>query len=498
MTENYLVIDQGGHSSRAIVFNSEGRELVSSSVSVATSYPQSSFVEQDSEQVMISIGSCLQEITRKLSKTERQELQSAALIVQRSSFLACSKSDLQPLTNIISWQDTRNQLFVDELSPEYAHIRKKTGLRANAHYGASKMRWLLDNNKSVQAAADVDDLLFVPLAAYIAYKLVGVDAPGLYPVVDPVIASRTLLCALGEMQWDDELLDLFGINRSFMPDIVASDCVIGEIKMEESNIPLQLVGGDQSFISFASGINIQSSDVYVNVGTGAFIQTLFDGESSRVDDNLLCSSAVITHREKILMAEGTVNSASSALDWLWKKEGASMTFDDINSALNVIEYPPLFINTLSGTGSPYWLACKEPRFLFLENKVYEKSALENKVYKKSDDETLSEKTVAVLESIVFSLMDNFVLLKKNKPELARIVISGGLSNYDSFCQKLANLTGVEIQRPLHHEASARGAAMYLMQKRLKADHLQSACFLPKKDTGLYQRYQKYQHIIAGH
>lgn len=475
MSKNYLIIDQGGHSTRAIIFDSDGKELATSAIAVATLFPQPAFAEQDSKQVLLSLDNCLLSLAEKLSSNEIEAIQSAALIVQRSSFLACRKSDLQPLTNIISWQDTRNQALINQLHATFNLIRIKTGLRANAHYGATKMRWLLDNDRNVQQAAANNDLLFVPLAAYLAARLVHTTTV----VVDPVIASRTLLCELGSMQWSAELLQLFGIQSCYLPSIVASDYPVGHISMADKHISLKLVGGDQSFIAFSSGIHLLPTDLFVNVGTGAFIQTLIDSEQSDIDDNLLCSPAVITQSEKILMAEGTINAAASALEWLWQHENVSMTYSEVDAALLAVKAPPLFINTVSGTGSPYWLAYQPPRFI-------------------GDSDNLVEKAVAVVESIVFALMDNVVLLIKNKPEINRIMLSGGFSRYDGFCQKLANLTAINIVRPKDHEASARGAAIYLMQKNIDAEDIPADQFLVQSDNALKQRYQHYQQIISSY
>jgi len=138
-----------------------------------------------------------------------------------------------------------------------------------------------------------------------------------------------------------------------LPDIVASDYAVGHFEIVECCIPLMLVGGDQSFIAFSSGVKLLASNVYVNVCTGAFIQTLLDDALSVVDENLLCSQAVIAGHEKIVMAEGTVIAASSALDWLWQAEARSLLHDAVNAALETVKSPPRLISTLYGTGSPY-------------------------------------------------------------------------------------------------------------------------------------------------
>jgi glycerol kinase len=264
-------------------------------------------------------------------------------------------------------------------------------------------------------------------------------------VVDPVIASRTLLCALGEMVWDEELLALFGIPAETLPAIVPSNYRFGTVALGGRAIALVLVGGDQSFIPFSCGAHADAETAFANIGTGAFIQTLAT-DLAAVDPRQLCSLAVRTVGECIIVAEGTVNAASTALDWLWQMRGKSLDYRELAAAVDAVDSPPLFINTLLGTGSPDWLPQKEPELI-------------------PPGATLAEEAVAVIESIVRALSDNFFLLRKANPKLRRIIASGGLSSLDGFCQKLANCCGVEVLRPEHPEASARGAALYLMQKK---------------------------------
>jgi len=468
MNKHYLTIDQGGHGTRALVFNTQGDVVISTHASVVTTHPQSGWCEQSSQNLIDSLNECLQKLSTALYDTPIR-IESAALITQRSSLLACYRDSLKPITPVISWQDTRHsdllQQGIDDGHFNLHALKKLTGLRLNAHYGASKMRWLLDHNPHVQATAKQNNLLFLPLAAFVTHLLTHSQQA----VVDAASASRTFLCEFGQTQWSESLLQLFSIQKDMLPDITANKHDFGKITINDQSIPLQVVGGDQSFLPFAYGTTTFSHSLFINAGTGAFVQTPLS--LAETPFPLLCSLAAKDDQQQLTVAEGTVNACASALDWLFAKEQRSLDYDEINSALLHITSPPVFYHRVTALGSPYWLPEGESSF--------------------SEPVSLPEKTVAVIESIIFLLAINIDLLQQAKPLLAQIIISGGLSKSDGFCQKLANCTRLSVIRCTDHEASSRGAAFYLANI-IRYPALESAArFLPIDDRPLLARYQHF-------
>lgn len=463
---HYLVIDQGGHGTRALVFSDKGKVIISTHAALETRHPKPNWVEQDISQLDHSINACLQQL-EKILLVRNISLHAAALITQRSSLIACYKDTLQAITPVISWQDTRHQLWLQQkiTTGEFnlTALKKLTGLRLNAHYGASKMRWLLDHDPLVQQAAKDQRLVFLPLAAYVTHLLTG----QLTVQVDAVSASRSFLTELGAQEWSPALLSLFDLNSSQLPSIVSTRHAFGQLVLAKQIIPLQVVGGDQSFISMAYGREALDNSLFVNAGTGAFVQTALSKDE--VPTGLLCSMAVIDETESLTMAEGTVNACASALDWLWEKEHKTMSMDEIENAMHSVSMPPIFHHRITALGSPYWLAGGESFF--------------------STNATLEEKTVAVIESIIFLLAINIDLLQLAKPELQQILISGGLSQSDGFCQKLADCTRLNIIRQQDHEASARGVVFYLANIHDYYPERDPVTFLPQKNNSLLARYQ---------
>jgi glycerol kinase len=463
---HYLVIDQGGHGTRALVFDGQGKTVVSAHAPLETRHPQAGWFEQDAGLLELSVQSCLQQLEKQVLEKNLAIL-SAALITQRSSLLAWDKETRQALTPVISWQDTRHH---DWLQKKIEHgdwdvmaLKKCTGLRLNAHYGASKMRWLLDHDPAVQHAARQQRLFFLPLAAYVTHLLTANPVP----VVDAGSASRTFLTELGGTDWSPYLLSLFQIDQSQLPPMVNTRHHFGHLALAGQQIPLEVVGGDQSFIPFAYGDQARDNSLFINAGTGAFVQTSLSPDETPT--GLLCSMAAIDAQQSLTVAEGTVNACASALDWLEEQEQQRLLFDEVEQALLAVSMPPVFHHRITALGSPYWLPAGESFF--------------------SAAATLPEKTVAVIESIVFLLAINMDLLQLAKPGLQHILISGGMAQSDGFCQKLANTSRMKVMRHHDHEASARGAAFYLAKCPDYLPDQKPDLFQPRQDSTLLARYQ---------
>jgi len=465
---HYLVIDQGGHGTRARVFDGQGKALLSAHAPLETQHPRVGWFEQDAGLLEQSLKSCLQQL-EQLVREKNLLILSAALITQRSSLLAWDQETRQALTPIISWQDTRNSDWLQQRihSGDFnlQALKQQTGLRLNAHYGASKMRWLLDHDPAVQRAARQQRLLFLPLAAYAIHLLTANSQP----VVDAVSASRTFLTELGSTDWSPHLCSLFQIDHHLLPPIVNTRHAFGHLTLAGQHIPLEVVGGDQSFIPFAYGNHELHQSLLINAGTGAFIQTALS--PNETPTGLLCSLSAIDTQQSLTVAEGTVNACASALDWLWEQEHKSLSIEEMEQALLTVSMPPVFHHRITALGSPYWLPAGESFF--------------------SAPATLPEKAVAVIESIVFLLAINIDLLQQVKPGLQHILISGGMAQSNGFCQKLANVSRMIVIRHRDHEASAQGAVFYLARCSDHRPDQEPDLFHSQYDAGLLARYQSF-------
>ena len=304
----FLSIDQGGHASRAIVFNLDGDVVARSEYPITTQHPQPHFVEHNAEELLQSIRNSLTDVIKKLG-AEARYIEAAGLATQRSNVVCWDKHTGKALTPIISWQDTRAHEWLAQLNLDKHDIHKTTGLFPSAHYGASKLRWCLQHCAEVKKALAEGRLYCGPMSSYLVYNLV--QEKNCY--ADPVNASRTLLWHIHRKDWDKFLLDSFGIPYETLPVCVSTSHEFGTLEIGEQQIPLRVVTGDQSSALYAYG-DLQYDTAYVNLGTGAFVSRP-SGYALLYARRLLTSVIYSNSNDTQYVLEGTVNGACSAIDW---------------------------------------------------------------------------------------------------------------------------------------------------------------------------------------
>lgn len=426
MNNLLLVLDQGGQSSRVALFNSDGSLLQMHSEQVSMSTPHQGWVEQNPEEVVQSLRQCLSRIQIPEERTVI-----AGMVTQRSSLVCWDRETGNALTPILSWQDTRAADWLDQLSLNSEAIYEHTGLYPNAHFGASKMRWCLQHVPEVQRAMAEQRLCIGPLASYLLSRLLK-DIPF---VVDPANASRTLLYNVHTGSWDPQLMTLFDIHEPLLPAIQPSCSEWGYLTVGGREIPLRWVTGDQCAAIAGLGGG-EPGSVVINAGTGAFIAkslNAIEAPPERLLQTLLWEQG----GERQFVAEGTVNGAASALQWATDTLSLP-SFDQLDAWSATYREPPLFLNGIGGLASPFWRESFTSEFI---------------------GEGCNEaKMVAVLESIVFLLKCNLQQLCHGGGCANQIRLGGGLAGFDSFCQKLADATGLTILRPDSLEATAKGLA----------------------------------------
>ncbi|MFV2056574.1 MAG: FGGY family carbohydrate kinase [Thiohalomonadales bacterium] len=459
-----LSLDQGGHSSRAIVYDCEGEIVVQARYRLDVDRPQPYWVEQDGVIVAASMRHVIADVAKKLGDRCAFVI-AAGLATQRSNSMCWNIKNGQALSKAISWQDTRSYSTLQDYASFAEEIHQITGLYLTAHYGASKLRWCLDNLPQVRDALELSQLAWGPLASYLIYALTK-EQPHL---VDPANAARTLLWNLIRLNWDERLLRCFHLSEKPLPRCVPTKYNYGHIPFGSGQVPLSIVTGDQSAAMFAFGMPKQNI-LYINMGTGAFLQYSTGAKLRQVQDLL---SGIIYHDGVIpqYCIECTVNGAGSALSLVedelgLDKQWAEKNFDSwLCQAKNV----PLFLNGVSGLGSPFWISDFQSRFIG------------------SGEDW--QKIVAVAESILFLINVNMARLSDAGLMIDIIYVTGGLSVSNQLCQRLADLTGKSIYRPTECEATARGTAWLAADGRYDwRDNDSGDQIHPVNNPGLCQRY----------
>ncbi len=442
--------------------------------------PQPDWVEQDADEIALSIYRALEDVAGQLG-TRCQHIRIAGLATQRSNVVCWDRETGAALSPAISWQDRRAQCWMQPFSDQRAKIRNLTGLLPSVHYGVSKIHWCLEQLAGVKTARNKGTLACGPLASFLLFRLLK-NNPF---VVDSVNASRTLLWDWRQRHWSADLLKMFGLADEYLPQCVANCHPFGELDIGNVSIPMTVCTGDQSAALFAGG-KPETGTAYINIGTGAFLQCVMPLTKTTAENpaqaRLLRSVVWDGGDDSIQVLEATVNGAGSALLAEADKLGISVENAQqqyihwLATAKNI----PLYLNGVSGLGSPFWLPQFPSQFIGPH----------------ASNAQPSEKMVAVLESIVFLLCLNLEEMHYAGVSLQRIMISGGLSVLDSLCQRLADISQLPVERSPQTEATAKGLAYLLVnpeQAWVSANEI--FCFVPQNNVALNERYQHWHHAL---
>ena len=468
MSDLILAIDQGTHSTRAIVFDSQGRVVCSARQTITLQRHSRTRIEQSATEILQSMQSVVASVLDDPAVNPEQ-ISAAGMATQRSSVVAWHRNTGRPLSPVLSWQDRRAADQLRSLGDQAHTIQQLTGLPLSPHYGASKLQWLLENNTKVAAALEDNTLVMGPLASYLLHHLTDYD----HEAIDDANASRTLLWNLEQRNWDNSLLEMFNIPLQVLPQCKPIRSDYGSLK--DFTLPVRAVNGDQTAALYAQGLP-SNNTITVNIGTGAFVLLPVEDPSIK-PEGLLAGISNSDEQGGSYYIEGTVNGAAAALKWAANLFEPGEIEQQLPGWLDAIKAPTLFINTVGGLGAPWWQDGPAPRFLDAEVPG-------------------PEAMVAVIESIIFLIQVNVALLQTVNPVVKEIRVSGGLSQLDNLCQKLANLSGIGVYRPVQTEATARGIAWQAAGCPMDWPPTgEGTTFTPEADPDLKERYTRFVEIL---
>lgn len=464
LTPFTLVIDQGTHATRALAFDENGRIRASAYAPVTLRRLSADKIEQDPAEIVRSMHRVVGEVLAD-ETVRRHGVARAGMATQRSSVVAWDRESGAALAPVLSWQDRRAAAWLTQFDEQAASIKARNGLPLSPHYGASKLRWLLENVADVQAARQDGRLVLGPLASYLLFHLLQ-DRPLL---ADHANAARTQLTNIDTRDWDPWLLDLFGVPGTLLPACRPIETEYGVI--ERTEIPVMAVNGDQNAAVYSLG-KPEPGTAIVNLGTGAFV--LMPTGAKRVAHPALLSGLTSSDQQSgDYTIEGTVNGAGAALTWAAEEWDIPEIPQHLNNWLQRATNPPIFLNSIGGLGSPFWRSGPEPVII--------------------GNGAPWQRVVAVAESILFLLQANLDVMRTAGLAAERIQIGGGLARSDALCQRLADLSGAAVYRPAETEATARGAA-WLAAGR--PSHWPEASpgtsFVPQPNPGLARRYARFR------
>lgn len=467
--ELMLVIDQGTHATRALAFDADGVLIASAHQPIALKRISTDRVEQDAHEIISSMHQVVDAVLAH-NEVRRRGVAYAGMATQRSSVVAWDIESGAALAPMLSWQDRRADAWLlDQFGDREIEIKERTGIPLSPHYGASKLRWLLDNVPPVRQARREERLRFGPLASFLIFHLLR-ERPLL---TDHANAGRTMLWNIDSCDWDPWLLELFGVPRELLP--VCQPIIHEYGLLQTADIPLTAVSGDQNAAIYSLG-QPDPGTAIINIGTGAFV--LVPTGTKRVPHKRLLSGlAGSDAKSREYTIEGTVNGAGAAIKWA----ASAWQINDISTQLSDwlarAQDPPVFLNSIGGLGSPFWQPGPAPQL------IGQGGAWQN--------------VVAVAESILFLLQVNLEQISAAGLAVDKIRVSGGLANLDGLCQRLADLTGKQVYRPAEIEATGRGAAWLAAGRPSHwPEEQRGMTFNPQPNERLSDRYKIFVEALS--
>ncbi|MGJ8454151.1 glycerol kinase GlpK [Pseudothermotoga sp. U03pept] len=438
-----LALDQGTTSSRAIIFDHNGKVVHMVNQEFPQIYPRAGWVEHDPMDILESQISVARKALRNAG-IEPEQIAAIGVTNQRETTILWDRKTTKPVHNAIVWQCRRTANICDELKNKgYAQkIKEKTGLVIDAYFSATKLKWLLDNVEGAREKAKKGELLFGNVDTWLIWNLTG----GKVHVTDYSNASRTMLFNIHTLSWDEELLELFDIPKAVLPEVKPSSFVYGYTAEEifGKKIPISGDAGDQQAALFGQ-VCCEPGMVKNTYGTGCFI--LMNTGEKPIDSHsgLLTTIAWGLKEKKVCYAlEGSVFVAGAAVQWL--RDGIKLIEKASDTEYLASSVPDsngvYFVPAFVGLGAPYW-------------DMYARGTIVG-----ITRGTLKEHIVrATLEAIAYQTRDVVdVMSSESKIKLRSLRVDGGASVNNFLMQFQSDILGVPVERPEVNETTALGAA----------------------------------------
>ena len=442
MKEQYiLAIDQGTSSSRAIVFNRQGESLAVAQKEFTQHFPQSGWVEHDPQEIWSSEAAVISEVMAGMG-ISGQDIAAVGITNQRETAILWDAETGEPVYNAIVWQDRRTAEYCDRLKADglTETIRQKTGLIIDAYFSATKIKWVLDHVPGARQRAEQGRLRFGTVDTWLVWQLTG----GRLHITDATNASRTMLFNIHTLQWDEELLRLFDIPRSLMPEVRSCSEVYGhtEATLFGQPVPIGGIAGDQQAALFGQ-LCTEPGSVKNTYGTGCFL-LMNSGEKPITSANNLLTTIALSLGGRVTYAlEGSIFVGGSVVQWLRDGLGIIRSSGEVEAlAASVPDTGGVyFVPALTGMGAPYW-------------DQYARGSITGI----SRGTTAAHIARAALEGIAFQTLDIVEAMHRDAGiPLRELKVDGGASRNNLMMQFQADILDTTVIRPRNPETTALGA-----------------------------------------
>ena len=475
MSQYILALDQGTTSSRALVFDKSGNIRSVGQREFKQHYPKPGWVEHDADEIWSTQVGVVAEAVASAG-VSFDEIAAIGITNQRETTLVWDRETGKPIHNAIVWQDRRTAEFCDGLKKDNlaGMIQEKTGLVIDAYFSGIKIRWILENVKGARAAAEAGKLAFGTMDSWLIWKMTD----GKSHLTDVTNASRTLLFNIHTLQWDDELLKIFGVPRSMLPEVRSSSEVYAETagKLFNRRVPIAGIAGDQQAALFGQ-MCLEKGMLKNTYGTGGFMVLNTGDKPIQSKNNLLTTIGWQVNGKVTYALEGSIFIAGAVVQWLRDGLGIIRTSGEVEQlAASVPDNGGVYlVPAFAGLGAPHWDQFARGTIVGITRGT-----------------TSGHIARAALESIAYQTMDVLEAMEADSGvKVKELRVDGGATIDNLLMQFQADITDVPIVRPKILETTALGAGylaglavgFWTDVKELQSQWQQDRQFKPAMEQG---------------
>ena len=445
MSETFLLaVDQGTTSTRAALYGLDGRERAAASRPLRQHYPADGWVEHDPEEILACVVAVIREVLERAPGT----VAALGITNPRQTTVVWDRETGRPIARAIVWQDRRTAAECARLAAAgaEAEVRRKTTLPLDPFFSAGKIAWLLDHTEGARSQAEAGRLAFGTIDTWLVWRLTG----GRVHATDPTNAACTSLYDLERGRWDEGLCELFRVPAGLLPEVraTADDSGVSDPELLGFAVPIRACVGDQQGALMGQGC-VRAGEIKCTYGTGAFM-LLHTGETLvRSSAGLLSGYAARLGSRDTYAVEGSVFIAGAAVQWVAEAfgvEGGPKGVERLARGARE-DHGVVLVPAFTGLGAPWW-----------------DSGARGALVGMTRDTGLAEIAAAAIDSAAHQTGDILEAMRADFPDClppgAWLRIDGGMASSAAFAQRLADLTGVPVDRADYTETTALGAAMY--------------------------------------
>ncbi|MGC7402346.1 glycerol kinase GlpK [Pandoraea pneumonica] len=437
-----LAFDQGTTSSRALLFDRDGRVVSTAQKEFRQIYPHPGWVEHDPREIWSTqAGVTAEALTH--AGVGGVDIAAIGITNQRETTIVWDRRTGEPVYNAIVWQDRRTADFCERLRADGAQdlVASRTGLRIDAYFSGSKIRWILDNVAGAREAAEAGHLAFGTVDSWLVWHLTG----GKLHVTDVSNASRTMLFNIHRLEWDDELLALLGVPRQMLPEVRSSSEVYGHTtaSLLSKPVPIAGIAGDQQAALFGQ-MCLRPGMVKNTYGTGCFMVMNTGDKPQASSHNLLTTVAWKIGDRVDYALEGSIFIGGAVVQWLRDGLGIIRHSRDVEALATSVPDADgvVLVPAFAGLGAPHW----QPH-------------ARGTLFGATRGTTAAHVARAALDSIAFQTLDVLRAMEADAGmHVSELRVDGGAAANDLLMQWQADLLGADVVRPHVIETTAAGAA----------------------------------------